>query len=103
MVMEPEAAPAASTTLRLPDRVGAAVMLMAEGSVSTNSKLPPPVLVEVVLMGSLSPSVTLMVAVFLFPEPFTPSDMISFGCVWTAIAIAAVDGGALKLPLRSRN
>lgn len=51
----------------------------------------------------IAPSVTLMVAVFLFHEPFTPSDMISFGCVWTAIAIAAVDGGALKLPLRSRN
>lgn len=50
----------------------------------------------------IAPSVTLMVAVFLFHEPFTPSDMISFGCVWTAIAIAAADGGAFKGPLRSK-
>lgn len=50
----------------------------------------------------ISPSVTLMVAVYLFHEPFTPTDMISFGCVWVAIAIAAVDGGAFKGPLRSR-
>ena len=51
----------------------------------------------------IAPSVTLAVAVFLFHEPFTPSDMISFGCVWAAIAIAAADGGAFKFPLRQRS
>lgn len=50
----------------------------------------------------IAPSVTLMVAVFLFHEPFTASDVISFGCVWTAIAIAAADGNAWKSPLRAR-
>ncbi len=50
----------------------------------------------------IAPSVTLMVAVFLFHEPFTSSDMVSFGCVWAAIAIAAVEGGALKLPFRPK-
>ncbi len=50
----------------------------------------------------IAPSVTLMVAIFLFHEPFTPGDLISFGCVWAAIVIAAVDGGGLKFPGRTR-
>lgn len=50
----------------------------------------------------IAPSVTLAVAVFLLEEPFTPSNLISFGCVWAAILIAAVDGGGLKLPFRPK-
>jgi chloramphenicol-sensitive protein RarD len=50
----------------------------------------------------LAPSITLMIAVFLFHEPFTSSDLVSFSCVWAAIAIAAVEGGALKIPARLR-
>lgn len=50
----------------------------------------------------IAPSVTLLVAVFLFHEPFTASDMVSFGCVWVAIVIAAADGGAFKGALRLR-
>ncbi|MHB1204109.1 MAG: EamA family transporter RarD [Rhodospirillaceae bacterium] len=50
----------------------------------------------------LAPSITLMIAVFMFHEPFTSSDLVSFGCVWAAIVIAAVEGGALKLPVRLR-
>ena len=50
----------------------------------------------------LAPSITLMIAVFLFHEPFTTSDLVSFGCVWTAIGVVAVEGGVLKFPFRLR-
>ena len=50
----------------------------------------------------IAPSVTLLVAIFLFRESFTSSDLISFGCVWAAIAIAAADGGGWKIPTRLR-
>jgi chloramphenicol-sensitive protein RarD len=50
----------------------------------------------------LAPSITLAIAVFMFHEPFTSSDLISFSCVWAAIVIAAVEGGAFGLPARLR-
>jgi len=35
----------------------------------------------------LSPSISLVLGVFLYNEPFTQVDKISFGCIWIALAI----------------
>jgi chloramphenicol-sensitive protein RarD len=40
----------------------------------------------------LSPSITLLVAVFALGEPFTKTDMTAFGCVWVALVLVAFDG-----------
>lgn len=39
----------------------------------------------------LAPSITLLMAVFGFGEPFTSVDFISFGCVWAALVIVALE------------
>jgi chloramphenicol-sensitive protein RarD len=39
-----------------------------------------------------SPSITLALAVAAFGEPFTRVDAITFGCVWAALVIVAIDG-----------
>jgi chloramphenicol-sensitive protein RarD len=40
----------------------------------------------------LSPSITLLLAVFAFHERWTTSDGIAFGCVWLALAIVTIEG-----------
>jgi chloramphenicol-sensitive protein RarD len=35
----------------------------------------------------VAPSVTLLIAVWFFGEPFTRAQAITFGCVWIALAI----------------
>ena len=35
----------------------------------------------------LSPSISLMLGIFLYKESFTNTDKISFGCIWAALAI----------------
>jgi chloramphenicol-sensitive protein RarD len=40
----------------------------------------------------LAPSITLTLAIFGFGERFTWLDAITFGCVWTALAIVAAEG-----------
>jgi chloramphenicol-sensitive protein RarD len=40
----------------------------------------------------LSPSISLVIAVFVLGEPFTRIDMTAFGCVWLALVLVAVDG-----------
>ncbi len=40
----------------------------------------------------LSPSITLLLAVFLFGEKFTRLDTITFACVWAALALIAAEG-----------
>jgi len=40
----------------------------------------------------LSPSITLMLAVFGFHEPFAKSDAASFALIWLALAIVALEG-----------
>jgi len=47
----------------------------------------------------LSPSITLLLAVFAFHEPFTRVNAITFGCVWTALLIVALEG---RLPWTAR-
>ena len=39
----------------------------------------------------IAPSITFLIAVWLFDEPFTRAHGISFGCVWLALAIYSVD------------
>jgi len=40
----------------------------------------------------LSPSLTLAVATLILGEPFAWSDLVSFGCVWLALVLIALDG-----------
>lgn len=40
----------------------------------------------------LSPSISLLIAVFVLREPFTQTDMVTFGCVWLALVLVAFDG-----------
>ena len=40
----------------------------------------------------LAPSITLLMAVFGFHEAFTQVDLISFGCIWAALVIVALEG-----------
>ncbi len=40
----------------------------------------------------LAPSITLLMAVFGFHEAFTNVDLISFGCIWTALVIVGLEG-----------
>jgi chloramphenicol-sensitive protein RarD len=57
----------------------------------------------------LSPSITLLLATLGFGEPFTFVHAISFGCIWLALAILALEGVPEKLrrrraaPRRSRS
>ena len=39
------------------------------------------------LMQYLAPSMTFLLAVFLFEEPFTPDHAVTFACVWTALVL----------------
>lgn len=42
------------------------------------------------LMQYLAPSMTFLLAVFLFDEPFTPDHAVTFACVWTALILFSV-------------
>lgn len=43
-----------------------------------------------------SPSITLLIAVFAFGEPFTRTDAITFGCVWAALLLVAMEGRLVR-------
>lgn len=49
----------------------------------------------------LSPSLTLLLAVFGFGEKFTRLDAISFGCVWGALVLVALDGRMTRFSARA--
>lgn len=38
-----------------------------------------------------APSIAFLLGVFAFNEPFTASHLITFGCIWTALAIYTID------------
>jgi chloramphenicol-sensitive protein RarD len=40
----------------------------------------------------LTPSILLLCGVFLYKEPFSSTQAIGFGCIWTALLIYAIDG-----------
>ena len=49
----------------------------------------------------LSPTLQFLLAVVAFQEPFSTAQIVSFGCIWTAIAIYTVElvpGGAARQP-----
>jgi chloramphenicol-sensitive protein RarD len=48
------------------------------------------------LLQYLSPSLTLIVATVLMHETFTRVDAITFACVWSALALTAVEGRVLR-------
>lgn len=39
----------------------------------------------------ISPILTLVVAVALFREPFTPVDLVTFGCIWVALVLVLLE------------
>lgn len=47
----------------------------------------------------LSPSITLLVATLLLHEPFTRTNAIAFGCIWSALLLVSLEG---RIPLLSR-
>jgi chloramphenicol-sensitive protein RarD len=49
----------------------------------------------------LSPSITLVIAVLLYGEPFSGIDAVTFGCVWTALAIVASEGQWSRLRVKA--
>jgi chloramphenicol-sensitive protein RarD len=56
------------------------------------------------LMQYLAPSMTFVLAVFLFDEPFTPDHAVTFACVWTALVLFTIGGWRTyrqaRMPLR---
>lgn len=40
----------------------------------------------------LSPTITLLVATFILHEPFSRSNVIAFGCVWSALVLVSLEG-----------
>ena len=47
----------------------------------------------------LSPSITLLVATLLLHEPFTRTNAIAFGCIWSALVLVSLEG---RVPLLTR-
>ncbi|RYD83449.1 MAG: EamA family transporter RarD, partial [Verrucomicrobiaceae bacterium] len=43
------------------------------------------------LLQYLGPSISFLVGVFLYREPFTQQHFITFGCIWTALAIYTIE------------
>jgi len=39
----------------------------------------------------IGPSISFVVAVFLFGEEFTPGHMVAFGCIWLALALVSIE------------
>jgi len=53
-------------------------------------------------MQYLSPSITLLLAVFGFGEKFTRLDAVAFGCVWAALCLVALESRVTRLKVRAR-
>lgn len=49
----------------------------------------------------LSPSITLVLAIFGFGEPFSQFDAMAFGCVWGALMLVALEGRLARLMVRA--
>jgi chloramphenicol-sensitive protein RarD len=53
-------------------------------------------------MQYLSPSITLLLAIFGFHEHFTSLDLVAFGCVWLALFLVAVESRLTRISARVR-
>jgi chloramphenicol-sensitive protein RarD len=51
----------------------------------------------------LSPTITLVLAVFAFGEPFSTTDMLCFAFVWAALAMVAWEGRTFGAMMRGRS
>jgi chloramphenicol-sensitive protein RarD len=49
----------------------------------------------------LSPSITLLLAIFGFGERFTHLDAMAFGCVWAALMLVALESRATRFRMRA--
>jgi len=47
----------------------------------------------------LSPTITLLVATLILHEPFTQTNIVAFGCIWSALMLVSLEG---RIPLLSR-
>ena len=43
------------------------------------------------LLQYIAPTGHFLIGVYLYGEPFTTADAVTFGCIWTALAIFTVD------------
>ena len=50
----------------------------------------------------LSPSITLLLAIFGFGEKFTQLDAVAFGCVWAALSLVALESHVTRIRVRAR-
>lgn len=50
----------------------------------------------------LSPSITLLLAIFGFGESFTRFDAVAFGCVWLALCLVALESRITRIRVRGR-
>ena len=53
-------------------------------------------------MQYLSPSITLLLAIFGFGEKFTHLDAVAFGCVWAALSLVALESRLTRIRARVR-
>ena len=53
-------------------------------------------------MQYLSPSITLLLAIFGFGEKFTRLDAVAFGCVWAALCLVALESRVTRIRVRAR-
>ncbi len=51
----------------------------------------------------LAPTLTLLLAIFVYGEPFRPSQTITFGCIWLALAVFSYDAIAVQRRIRLAN
>jgi chloramphenicol-sensitive protein RarD len=51
----------------------------------------------------LAPSIALVLGVFLYGEPFTAAHLVTFGCIWTALALFSATSLNLKNRLSPRS
>jgi chloramphenicol-sensitive protein RarD len=48
----------------------------------------------------LAPSLTLLLAIFVYGEPFRPTQVITFGFIWAALIVFSVDGLNMQRRIR---
>jgi chloramphenicol-sensitive protein RarD len=51
----------------------------------------------------LAPTLTLLLAIFVYGEPFRSSQAITFGCIWLALAVFSYDAIAAQRRLRQQS
>jgi len=79
--------------------VGSGVFFTAAPLICFNSAAKRLRLSTLGLFQYIAPSITFLLAVVLYDEPFTRSHALAFGCVWAALAIYSVDSLRRASPL----